>query len=213
MSYDLYVLPWRLATDAESAARVMQQDFDASPPTTQHPDDSPVQALISHIVDSQRRRGIEHETPEPLRSGTYITASWSDAEQSREIVMPLAATWGFDVYDPQENIYIDTEHAVPIAVLHGSLGRLPMLSPQMLNALVDRLEEPDPFLVIERDSEVYVQTRARDEGTFDLEYRDGSSDRHFATVTDAGSLPEQLWAWVVGGAAALSGMTWTKVEL
>ncbi|WHU47735.1 hypothetical protein QNM97_01590 [Gordonia sp. L191] len=213
MSYDLYVLPWHLATDNDSAERVMREDCQTGAAAGRHSADSPLVAVIAQIIDRQRQRGIEHEPPEPLRVGTYVPAAWPDAERSREVVIPLAAVWGFDVYDPQENLYIDTEHAVPISVHHGTVGRFPMLGPRMLDTLIGRLVDPHPFLIIERDSEVYAQTRVRDDGRFDLEYRDGSAERHFATVTDPDRLPGHLWAWVLGGPAALSDMEWTKLDL
>ncbi|RPA57791.1 hypothetical protein EF294_17045 [Gordonia oryzae] len=213
MSYDLYVLPWHLATDAASAEQAMQVDFGTDPDTCAHSMGSPLTDLVTQIVEGQRERGIEHETPEPMVSGVYVTASWGDVVQSRMVVIPLAADHGFDVYDPQENLYIATEHSVPVSVAHGNLGRFPLLSACMLTELVDRLGQPEPYIVIERDTEVYVQSRARDDGRFDLEYRDGSADRHFATITDADRLPELLWAWTVGGPATLSDVEWSKLRL
>ncbi|GAA1095071.1 hypothetical protein [Tsukamurella spumae] len=208
MSYDLFALPQHSAADADAALTEMRR-ADASAPATAPARN--VTALID-LVDSNRSRlGVVHESPEPHGIGAYFTASWSDVEASRAALIPAAATLGFDVYDPQEHLLIHTADAKCVEVTHGSLGVFPLLSRTLSTALVTRLAEPDPFLIVSRDTDVYVQTLIRD-GHCTIEYRDGSADRHFAAVAPPDEVSGLLWAWTQSGPSALRHLEWSKVE-
>lgn len=206
MSYDLFALPQNLAADADAALAVMRNPDTEAAVTAANP----VADLIAAVIDSRARLGVEHETPEPHGAGAYFTASWSDAEASRAALIPDATALGYDVYDPQEHLLIDTANTEPVTITHGSLGVYPALSRSMLTTLVARLVEPDPFMIISRDADVYAQTLIRD-GHCDIEYRAGSADRHFAAVAPPEQVADLLWAWTTSGPTALDGLTWTRI--
>lgn len=209
MSYDLFALPWNSAADADGALAVMRQ-ADFSTPETTVPTGN-VTALIDLVEGNRSRLGVVHETPSPHGVGAYFSASWSDAEASRAALIPAAAGLGFDVYDPQEHLLIDTADAKSAEVVHGGLGMFPMLSRALSATLVARLAEPDPFLIVSRDTDVYVQTLIRD-GHCVIEHRDGSPDRHFAADTSPDGVADLIWAWTESGPSALGHLDWSKVD-
>ncbi|KXP13385.1 hypothetical protein AXK57_04095 [Tsukamurella pulmonis] len=170
-----------------------------------------VTALIDLVEGNRSRLGVVHETPSPHGVGAYFSASWPDAEASRAALIPAAAGLGFDVYDPQEHLLIDTAEATAVQVTHGSLGVFPMLSRALATNLVARLTEPDPFLIVSRGTDVYVQTLIRD-GHCVIEHRDGSADRHFAADASPEDVADLIWSWTQSGPSALPHLTWSKVE-
>ncbi|CAM3685253.1 hypothetical protein ACXYTP_09270 [Tsukamurella ocularis] len=208
MSHDLFALPWHSAADADGALALMRRG-DTSTPTTTVPARN-VAALIDLAEGNRSRLGVVHEVPSPHGVGAYFSASWSDAEASRAALIPAAASLGFDVYDPQEHLLIATADAKAAEVTHGSLGVFPILSRALLTTLVARLTEPDPFLIVSRDTDVYVQTLIRD-GHCVIEHRDGSPDRHFAADTSPEGVADLIWAWTESGPSAVGHLDWSKV--
>jgi len=209
MSYDLFALPQRSAADADGALALMRRGDTSTPDATVPTRD--VAALIDLAEGNRSRLGVVHEDPSPHGVGAYFSASWSDAEASRAALIPAAASLGFDVYDPQEHLLFDTADARAVEVVHGGLGVFPVLSRAVSTTLVARLAEPDPYLIVSRDADVYVQTLIRD-GHCVIEHRDGSADRHFAADVSPDAVADLIWAWTESGPSALSHLDWSKVE-
>ncbi len=55
-----------------------------------------------------------------------------------------------------------------------------------VRSAVARLAE-DEFLILSRDDEHYIQVFHNDDGTYQLEYREGAADKHFATDPESTS--------------------------
>ncbi|MFC9434748.1 hypothetical protein [Nocardia sp. NPDC057030] len=76
---------------------------------------------------------------------------------------------------------------------------MPYLTKHLLEELLADFADPDnPFLVVEREAQHYVQTCVYSEGTYELEYRAGSAEQHFQVHTsDRLLVGEVIWAWSI----------------
>ena len=86
------------------------------------------------------------------------------------------------VFDIAVSRLYNPRGSVDIEVVLGGDCTLPYLTAQLLDDLVRRPTWPDPgspFLIVARDGEDYIQTYLQDDGYYDLEYRDGSFEKHY----------------------------------
>jgi hypothetical protein len=101
----------------------------------------------------------------------------------------------------------------PVGVQAGDGTRLGALTRDRLATLIATLSLPDPWLVLERLPQRYIQTQRRDDGAFTLEVRLGSADQHFqTTIPDAPSTVALMWSWVLAEPDWDSGIRWTRLE-
>jgi hypothetical protein len=72
----------------------------------------------------------------------------------------------------------------------------------------------DPFLVLERTDipQHYIQAYARDGGMFDLEFRDGRPDFHFACEAGALRIFDALWAYRQADPAFRDVCIWQQLD-
>lgn len=132
----------------------------------------------------------------------------------RSLLFELATPANYALYDPQLNWLIDPAGHIPIAVSHGGAGEFPYLTESLAQLWVHELSDPDPFLVVERANEVYIQTYRHSADEFTLEYRDGSADRHFeTTVGNAAEVAALFWAWTIGDQERLDTVPWSRLDL
>jgi hypothetical protein len=102
----------------------------------------------------------------------------------------------------------------PIGVIAGYGTRLGALTRGRLASLLADLPPQDPWLVLERDLHVYVQTYRQADGTFLLERRDGGPDRHFkTTLTRESDVTARMWAWVSSDPRWSLDLEWERVAL
>ncbi len=75
--------------------------------------------------------------------------------------------------------------------------------------------EADAFLILSRADEEYLQTFREEDGTFVVEHRDGSSDRHYRAKTDDTDLQtlQGIFAAYFDGQPEWKAMlAWEKVD-
>ena len=95
--------------------------------------------------------------------------------------------------------------SVSVRVLLGGEVVIPYATSQLIDDVVRNPAWPEPgapFVIIERDDpgkgERYIQTYLNDDGSYTLEYRDGSSDQHYGyETTDAALVSAAMWSWIV----------------
>jgi hypothetical protein len=114
----------------------------------------------------------------------------------------------FRLYDPLERIEVDVS-------LPGELT-LPYVTPALLRDLVMRptWPEPDePYFIVTRGDEVFIQTYRDDDGHYQLEHRDGGADAHFAFRTpDSGLVADVMWAWATRDPRWRTAVEWRRLE-
>lgn len=73
----------------------------------------------------------------------------------------------------------------------------------------------DAFLILSRTDEEYLQTYREEDGSFEVEYRDGSCDRHYRAESaglDLQGLQRVFAAYFNGEPAWKASLSWEKVE-
>ncbi|GAA0362510.1 hypothetical protein [Streptomyces blastmyceticus] len=89
-----------------------------------------------------------------------------------------------------------------------------------LARLIGRLgADGDRFVVVERiadgrEGDHYIQTWHEGDGPYEVEYRDGSAERHFGVrMADAEEVVAVFVAWARGAEGWADGYDWEPVEL
>ena len=91
----------------------------------------------------------------------------------------------------------------------GDGTRLGALTYRRPESILSDLPSSDPWIALERDSEVYVQALRQKGGSFVLEYRDGGPARHFSTtLPEADEVLRRMWAWLRGEPEWAVGADW-----
>jgi hypothetical protein len=105
------------------------------------------------------------------------------------------------------------ERRIEVMVNVGDRVSYPYLTPGLLDELLPLPDDP-PFLVLKRAEEVYAQTYRHDDGSYDLEYRDGSADQHYWTcVPDIRLAFSLLWMWTKEDQQWRTLWPWERIEV
>ncbi|MEV5647712.1 hypothetical protein AB0L57_05600 [Nocardia sp. NPDC052254] len=144
----------------------------------------------------------------------HITAPYDAIGHVRALLFELATPHDYAIYDPQLNWLIDPTGRIDVTVTHGGAGEFPYLTEKLARQWVPELCEPNPYLIVERDDQIYIQTYRDEPGLYMLEYRDGGPDRHFGTqLADGDRVAELIWEWTAGERARLDALDWEPVSL
>jgi hypothetical protein len=112
------------------------------------------------------------------------------------------------LYDPLG--CVDVEVSLP-----GGLT-LPYVTPLLLSNLVMLATWPlpeEPYFIVTRGDDDYVQTYRDDDGSYQLEYRDGGPDAHFAFRTQKGGLvADVMWAWATRDPRWRTAVAWDRLH-
>ncbi|MEU4597738.1 hypothetical protein [Nocardia sp. NPDC023988] len=149
----------------------------------------------------------------PTGDTLFVPSPYDAIGFVRNLLFELATPRGYAVYDPQLSWLIDPDGHIPIAVTHGGAGEFPYLTEELAHRWVADLAAPNPYLIVERGEQSYIQTYRDPDGTYTLEYRDGSADRHFGTkLGDDAEVARIIWDWTNGKPVA-DEADWARVEL
>lgn len=149
----------------------------------------------------------------PSGDTLYVPSPYDAIGFVRNLLFDLATPRGYAVYDPQLAWLIDPAGYVPVAVTHGGAGEFPYLTEELAYRWVAGLADPNPYLIVERGDQRYIQTYRDPSGPYTLEYRDGSPERHFGTtIDDPAQVARIIWAWTTEKDDALAEVGWSRVE-
>lgn len=150
----------------------------------------------------------------------YLCVSWSRAEEMSAAVQRVAAANGLSVYDPQSDV-----------VVHHAAER-----PPVLRATTERgttIEDPseDGFLLLFEEIEqgrsgylivdsltdetghTYAQTSRNTNGSYVVEHRAGSPERHFGTTEpDMRSAHALITGWAFDVDGWRESAEWARIE-
>ena len=136
------------------------------------------------------------DDPYLSRLGAVVFTSWDDPDRNLSELLTVTAPRALAVLDVQRPRLYDPSGAVEVEVSAGDGTRSPFLSLSLLRALLDSLSVRYPYVVVERDYDLYAQTRRNSDGTFEVEHRAGSEDEHYRlTAVDVASVGATLWQW------------------
>lgn len=198
MSYDFAVLvndaPMTLE-EARSRYLEMVEGHGSPPPQVE----DFATALFKAVAGAEVAGGWLMDDPYLSRLGAVVFSSWDDPDRNLYELLTVTAPRGLAVLDVQRPRLYDPSGAVEVEVFAGDGTRSPFLSLSLLRALLDSLSARYPYVVVERDLELYVQTRRNSDGTFEVEHRAGSEDKHYRlAAVDVASVEATLWQWAAG---------------
>ncbi|WP_067825606.1 hypothetical protein [Nocardia inohanensis] len=211
MSYDHVLLPSGAAvTPAEVDEYLTAQDG------------KPAAAAIAEIAaELDQRNG---ELPEvdaflgaPAVDGAmgealFVSSPYDAIGHLRGALFELATPRGYAVYDPQLAWLLDPAGSVPLTVNHGGAGEFPYLTKELVELWIPALGAPGPYLIAERADQDYIQTYRHEDGRYDLEYRAGSAERHFAiSLGDERLVSELIWEWATGARERFDSLDWQRL--
>ncbi|WP_280399551.1 hypothetical protein [Nocardia carnea] len=213
MSYDHMLLPSGVAaTPAEVDAYFVTQEGRA--------ETEPVAALARELNDRNAELPEEDSFLSapvggvPYGAALHIASPYDAIGFVRKLVFELATPRDYAVYDPQLAWLVDPAGHIPVTVTHGGAGEFPYLTETLADFWVRGLADPNPYLIVERADQVYIQTYRESEQDFTLEYRDGAPDRHFTTqVTGPDTVAELIWAWTRRDQERLAQLPWKRLDL
>lgn len=150
----------------------------------------------------------------PFGSALHIASPYDAIGFVRNLVFELATPRDYAVYDPQLAWLIDPADHIPVTVTHGGAGEFPYLTETLAHFWVRELADPNPYLIVEREPQAYIQTYRSSADDFTLEYRDGAPDRHFSTqVEGPDTVAELIWDWTRGAHERLDRLSWQRLEI
>ncbi|GAB18772.1 hypothetical protein GOEFS_064_00110 [Gordonia effusa NBRC 100432] len=213
MSYDLWLIPEQHCDTATSARDYALAQDEANEPGTDVAEG--LAAAISALdAPLEEEAGFLSLFPLDGTGGAvFVPSPWSAIQQARDIVVPQAFSVGYGVYDPQLDIVLDPREARAGHLMTSNEGTFPTLTRGLVEHFARAMKVKD-FVIIETADEVYIQSQRTDVGAYDLEYRDGSSDRHFGTeVASPDDVVEAMLEWLAGNVAAYQRHSWRKLDL
>ncbi|WP_227984914.1 hypothetical protein [Nocardia spumae] len=211
MSYDHVLLPAGVATttDAVETYLAAQQG-------------QPATDAVTAIAADVNRRNEELPEEDAFLSVTaggdgtgaalYVAAHYDAVGHVRDLLFELATPRDYALYDPQLNWLIDPTGRIDATVTHGGAGEFPYLTERLTRQWVAELAEPNPYLIVERADHVYIQTYRDEPGSYLLEFRDGSPDRHFGIrLEDPAQVATLIWDWTAEDRSRLDTFDWEPV--
>jgi hypothetical protein len=146
--------------------------------------------------------------------GVAVPTTYADVESNLVTLLRLAARQGLVLVDLNAERVFPPAPGEPVGVIAGDGTRLGALTRERLESLLADLPPQDPWLVLERDHNVYVQTYRQADGTFFFEQRDGGPDRHFKTaLTGESEVGARMWAWLSRDPHWSLDLNWERVAM
>jgi hypothetical protein len=146
--------------------------------------------LESFSDDDIDRLGVWSVTPE--RSDAIVVASfrWSRADEVRAAVVALAAEYGLVCYDPVYRIVNPNVpgYLAPFTLESARFPAIPDPDDQRLEWMMSKVGRDNEFAILQRADGWFVQVgygtfAGVANGSYALEYQEGSLDRHFRSET------------------------------
>ncbi|MFE3542301.1 hypothetical protein ACFXK0_04945 [Nocardia sp. NPDC059177] len=212
MSYDHIILPSGVASSIDEVDAYLAAQ-----------EGKPESEAIAEIATELNTRNSELPVDDtflsvdpvggPSGDTLYVPSPYDAIGFVRNLLFDLATPRGYAVYDPQLGWLIDPAGHLPIAVTHGGAGEFPYLTEELTYRWVAGLADPNPYLIVERGEQRYIQTYRDPSGPYTLEYRDGAPERHFGTtLVDPAQVASIIWDWANDKPDAGAGVAWTRVE-
>ncbi len=146
--------------------------------------------------------------------GIGLPTTYPNVDDNIVVLLRLAARHGLVLVDLNAGRVHRPAPGEPVGVKAGDGTRLGALTYARLESLIHDLPSSDPWIVLERAPELYVQTLRQDDGTYVLEHRAGAADRHFGTsVPDTPEVITRLWAWLRREPNWDADLEWDPVQL
>jgi hypothetical protein len=210
MSYDLVVFPADRVTTLHDAVllhgAVLGGEHGGDPPPSLGDLVSEVGTWTDVRVTADARGAVLHLPVDPADPA-------DDGRRLLTAVLRAAADRQLAVADVRAPMLYDPRERVDVTVKLGDDTVLPYLSRSLLAFLLP-LPGPYPWLIVERQPEVYVQTRRLPDLSYDVEHRAGGAGQHFQAHTpDPTVVHRAIWYWTTGDPRWHDTVPWEHLDL
>lgn len=153
----------------------------------------------------------------PDHRGALLSVEFPEIGVLSALLM-LARDHGLAVYDiALKRLYDPTgSDDVDVEVVAGGV-RLPFLTRELLSQLVAEPTWPEPeapFVIVDRADQDFIQVWCHDDGTYQLEYREGGPESHFRScIADRGVVIDAMWAWTIQDQRWHTAVDWMFVDV
>jgi hypothetical protein len=172
---------------------------------------SEVQSLVDALPDSAEMACLAEHSADSR--GVIITTT-NPEDGPLRYLLRLTMASGLAVYDIELFRLYDPRGCVEIGVSLGGDDVLPYLTPALLRDLVLRPTWPSPdapFVIVERRDQEYVQVYREEDGTYQIEYREGGPETHcWCRITDSALIADVMWAWTSQDARWRTAVAWSQ---
>ncbi len=214
MSYDFaLILP-------ETAGDTFQTALDACS-ADQSPVPNPDPRLQAAVNDLVAAGAADEQTGWlsiwPLDIGptcVSVPITYRDVEPHLQLLLQIAAARDLVLVDLSSSNAWWPGPGKPVSVQTGDDIRRGSVTLDELTGLVAALHDPDPFLILGLESEVFSQTYKLSENEYIVEYRAGDAEHHFTTTVGSGDeAAKLLWGWLNRSPGWDEGLEWERINL
>jgi hypothetical protein len=171
------------------------------------------QAEGSSVTDAQTLLSIVRAAES---DGAIVAARWPAFEVLSRL-LDVTKDRGLAVFDIEISRLYDPRARVDAQLFLPNEVKLPYVTRDVVHDLVSRPIWSDPdslFFGVERAEEEYIQTLINEDGSYELEHRDGGPDRHFAATIDDGDLvAHAIWSWATQSTSWRTAVPWVVLTV
>lgn len=173
-------------------------------------------AELSELLDTLSDSGAGDFVIESAGARGAIIAVDEFEADFLESLLELTMGRGFAIYDEEVKRLYDPRGRVQIRVDIATEVSLPYLGRTLLKDLLEHPKWPQtdaPFFVIARADQEFVQVYCHDDGSCQLEYRDGGPDAHFVfNTSDKELVSDVMWAWTTRDDGWRAAVAWKRLD-
>ena len=211
MSYSFALIP---AGSADSTAQAIDVvDKIGNGPRSQVPE--PICVVLTDLAASEAAVFSVGGRPADARGA--IIATHDPELGALQELLSLTKDRGVAVYDREFQRLYDPRESIAIEVILPGDVRLPYLSRSLLESLIDQPYWPypeSPYFIIARTEQIFIQAYRHEDGTFQLEHRDGGPGAHFEFQTrDQTAVANLMWAWATANPIWRATVAWSFLDL
>jgi hypothetical protein len=172
-----------------------------------------IQALVDGLPDSAEMACLAEHSAD---SRGVVIATSRPEDGPLRYLLGLTMASGLAVYDIELFRLYDPRGRVEIDVSVGADEMLPYLTPALLRDLVLRPTWPspdEPFLIVERRDQEFVQVYREEDGTYQIEHRNGGPETHFwCRILESALVADVMWAWTSRDARWRTAVEWSQSQ-
>lgn len=211
MSYLFALIP---AGSADSTAQAIDVVHEiGSGPRSEVPE--PICAVLTDLAASEA--AVFSILGRPADARGAVIATHDPARGALQELLSLTKDRGVAVYDTEFQRLYDPRGSIAIDVILPGDVQLPYLSRSLLESLLDQPYWPrpeSPYFIIARADQIFIQAYRHEDGTFQLEHRDGGPVAHFEFQTrDQAMVANLMWAWATANPSWRTTVAWSFLNL
>ncbi len=153
----------------------------------------------------------------PADARGAVIATHDPALGALQELLSLTKDRGVAVYDSEFQRLYDPRESIAVDVILPGDVLLPYLSRSLLESLLDQPYWPypeSPYFIVARADQIFIQAYRHEDGTFQLEHRDGGPGAHFEFQTrDQAVVADLMWAWATADSSWRTTVAWSFLDL